>query len=152
VMFNRNQIRRSDPFRLSTLGWLRAAASWLRGPAFMSRWLLFGLTTLSVLSVAGTAALLVTVMQPASLALRSVIGAPPAAAPTTSPPPVSAMLRSGPSSSELVELPGYECHPLPGVGLRWLNPFRDGPAVVAIDRDGVIWGPSCVVTGGLAGL
>ena len=86
-MFNRNQIRRSDPFQLSMFGWLRAAASWLRGPAFMSRWLLFGLTTLSVLSVTGIAAVLLTVMQPASLALRSVTGASPAAAPTTSPPP-----------------------------------------------------------------
>lgn len=63
----------------------------------------------------------------------------------------AALFRMGPSSSEVIELPGYDCHPMPALGLKYLNPMRTGPSVVAIGKDGVVWGPSCVVEYGLAG-
>ncbi len=141
-MFRGHRIRSSDPFRLSTLGRCRAVVAWLRGPALMRRWLLLLLTVGTISCWAGVL-LILFVMQPAS----------PGETITAREPEedTAALFRVGPSSSEVIELPGYECHPMPKLGLKYLNPMRTGPSVVAIGKDGVVWGPSCVVEYGLAG-
>jgi hypothetical protein len=142
-MFRGNRIRSSDPFRLSALGRCRAAVAWLRGPALMRRWLLLLLSVISAASLTGIVIVSV-VMQPASPSQqRGAAGAPEEG--------IDTLLRVGPSSSKVVDLPGYDCHPLPTLGLKYLNPMLTGPSVVAIGKDGVVWGPACVVTYGVAG-
>lgn len=143
MMFKRNRIRSSDPFRLSALGRIHAAIAWLRGPALMRRWLLLVLGGACAVSVGGVIVTL-TVMQPASPVQPTFVVGGSADA-------TADLLRVGPASSEVIELPGYDCHPMPTLGLKYLNPMRSGPSVVAIDRDGVRWGPSCVVSYGVAG-
>lgn len=107
----------------------------------MRRWLLLILGGACVASVAGVA-IIAVIMQAAS----SVRPAVPEA--TTS---NVTLMRAGPSSSEVTALPGYDCHPEPNRQLRYVNPMVIGPAVVAMDKDGVMWGPDCVVTYGTAG-
>ncbi|WP_457144087.1 hypothetical protein [Mycobacterium sp. URHB0021] len=84
------------------------------------------------------------VMQPASPGQQTIAAGAPDEG-------LATLLRVGPSSSEVVDLPGYDCHPMPSLGLKYLNPMRTGPSVVAIGKDGVVWGPACVVTYGVAG-
>lgn len=142
-MFRHIRRRDTDPFRLSALGRCRAAAAWLRGPTLMRRWMVFLLSLLCAVSAAGSA-LVIVVMQPASAK-----------------PYYSTMMDRGPqddlrsrlglTSSEVTALPGYECQPLPQAESKYRNPFRSGPSVVAMDENGVLWGPACVVTYGLAG-
>lgn len=141
-MFRANRIRSSDPFRLSTLGRCRAVVAWLRGPALMRRWLLLLLSFATISCWAGVL-LVLLVMQPASPGETMMERGPE--------DNLAASFRVGPSSSKVVELPGYECHPMPTLGLKYLNPMRTGPSVVAIGKDGVVWGPTCVVDYGLAG-
>jgi hypothetical protein len=142
-MFRGNRIRSSDPFRLSALGRCRAAVAWLRGPALMRRWLLLLLSVMSAVSLIGIV-IVFAVMQPASPAPQMAVARTPDEG-------IATLLRAGPSSSEVVDLPGYDCHPMPALGLKYLNPMRTGPSVVAIGKDGVVWGPACVVTYGVAG-
>lgn len=142
-MFRRNRIRASDPFRLSALGRCRAAVAWLRGPALMRRWLLLLLSVMSAVSLIATV-IVFAVMQPASPAQQTIAAGAPDGG-------IAKLLRAGPSSSKVVDLPGYDCHPIPTLGLKYLNPMRTGPSVVAIGKDGVVWGPACVVTYGVAG-
>ena len=142
-MFRGNRIRSSDPFRLSALGRCRAAVAWLRGPALMRRWLLLLLSVMSAVSLIGIL-IVFAVMQPASPAQQTIAAGAPDKG-------IDTLLRAGPSSSKVVDLPGYDCHPMPTLGLKYLNPMRTGPSVVAIGKDGVVWGPACVVTYGLAG-
>lgn len=143
MMFKRNQIRYQDPFRLSALGWCQAGVAWLQGPALLRRWLLLVLAAACGASVVGVIFLAV-VMQAASPAQStSAIGSSAQAA--------ADLMRAGPASSQVTDLPGYDCHPMPTLGLKYLNPMLTGPSVVAMGRDGVVWGPSCVVTYGIAG-
>lgn len=142
-MFGDRRFRHSDPFRLSALGRCRAVAAWFLGPALMRRWQLI---LLSLTTAACFGAILVV--------LVVVHAAPRFQPPAASHEPddaLAAMLRVGPSSSTVTDLPGYECHPMPTLGLKYIKTMRIGPSVVAIDSDGVVWGPSCVVTYGVAG-
>src|SRR4051794_32566314 len=113
-MFRGRRIRSSDPFRLSTLGRCRAVVAWLRGPAVMRRWLLLLLSFATVSCWAGVL-LVLFVMQPASpgetMMARELDDN------------LAASFRVGPSSSKVVELPGYECHPMPTLSLKYLNPM-----------------------------
>jgi hypothetical protein len=107
----------------------------------MRRWLLLLLSVMSAVSLIATV-IVFAVMQAASPAQHAA-GAPDEG--------IAALLRVGPSSSKVVDRPGYDCHPMPTLGLKYLNPMRTGPSVVAIGKDGVVWGPACVVTYGVAG-
>lgn len=142
MMFKRNLIRAGDPFQLSLAGRCHAAIAWLRGPALMRRWLLFVLVGAAAVAVAGVISI-ASVMQSAS-PTRPAVPAVPGA--TT-----ADLMRSGPTSSEVTVLPGYDCHPEPNAGPRYVNPLVRGPVVVVMDKDGVVWGPDCVVTYGTAG-
>ena len=108
----------------------------------MRRWLLL-LLSFAIVSCWASVLLVLLVMQPASPGETLMASEPDEN--------LAALFRVGPSSSKVVELPGYECHPMPTLGLKYLNPMRTGPSVVAIGKDGVVWGPSCVVEHGLAG-
>lgn len=141
MMFKRNVIRGSDPFRLSLAGRCHAMIAWLRGPALMRRWLLLLLGGACVASVAGVVVIAV-IMQAAS----SVRPAVPEAITSN-----VTLMRTGPGWSQVTPLPGYDCHPEPNRKFRYVNPMVIGPAVVAMDKDGVVWGPDCVVTYGTAG-
>ena len=140
-MFKHNRMRDTDPFRLSALGRCRAAAAWLRGPTLMRRWMLLPPSLLCAIC-AGASVLVIVVMQPAS---------------STQYYPMDRGSRNdlrsrlGPTSSEVTALPGYECQPMPHAESRSSKPSRTGPEVVAMDENGVLWGPACVVTYGLAG-
>lgn len=142
MMFIGSKFRDYDPFQLSPLGRLRAAVAWLRGPALVRRWFAGVLCVLCVSSFGMTVVLVV--MQPASPEEMTMAVREPGA-------DVASLLRVGPSSSKVIDLPGYDCHPMPTLGLKYLNPMRTGPSVVAIGKDGVVWGPSCVVSYGVAG-
>jgi hypothetical protein len=109
----------------------------------MRRWLLLVLAGACAVSV-GSVIVTLAVMQAAS-------PAQPTFAVGGSPDATASLLRVGPTSSEVIELPGYDCHPMPTLGLKYLNPMRTGPSVVAVDRNGVVYGPSCVVSYGIAG-
>jgi hypothetical protein len=142
MMFKKRRIRYHDPFQLSALGWCRAAIAWLRGPALMRRWLLLVLGASCAVSVGGVIAI--------ALVMHAASPAQPRAASGSPGQDVASQMRVGPASSEVTDLPGYDCHPMPGLGLKYLNPLVVGPSVVAVDRDGVVWGPTCVVTYGIA--
>ena len=138
----------SDPFRLSTIGRLRAGVAWLRGPATLTRWLLIVMTVCAILTLA--AAVTGSVMQAAS-------PNPPATSTTAAKgrpqsQDLKELLRAGPSQSNVVDRPGYECRPMPDRRVLYFNPFNSGPTVVVIDRDGVVWGPACLVSAGIAGV
>ena len=62
------------------------------------------------------------------------------------------MLRVGPPRSEVIERPGYECRPMTGRKVFYFNTFGRGPSIVAIDENGVVWGPNCLVSEGTAGV
>lgn len=143
MMFKRRKSRDQDPFRLSVLGRCQAGIAWLRGPILLRRWLLLTLGAAVAVAVGGVIVIAV-VMQAASPAETGRASESPAK-------DVASMLRAGPASSRVTDLPGYDCHPMPALGLKYLNPMNTGPSVVAVDRDGVVWGPACVVTYGIAG-
>jgi hypothetical protein len=145
MMLRRNRTRLADPFRLSALGYCRAAAAWLRGPTLIRRWAVVLWAVLASSTAIGVAVLVVLVMQAASRELLA------SAAPAGSRAALSGLLRAGPPSARVVDQPGFDCHPMPGSGLKYLSPLSTGPSVVAIDWHGVVWGPSCVVTDGVAG-
>lgn len=128
---------------MSVLGWCQAGIAWLRGPALLRRWHLLVLGATCGVSVAGVIAIGV-VMHAASPAQPTIASESPTQ-------DAAGLMRAGPGSSEVTELPGYDCHPMPTLGLKYLNPMLPGPSVVAMDRDGVVWGPTCVVTYGIAG-
>lgn len=147
MMFRPRRFRYSDPFKLSTMGRLRAGMAWLRGPATLPRWWLISITICVVLTVA--LAVTGAVMQaasPTSPASRVTVNG------RSQPRDLKELLRAGPSSSNVVDMPGYQCRPMPGRRVFYLNPFDPGPSVIVIDRDGVVWGPSCVVSAGIAGV
>lgn len=140
-MLWRSRVRSNDPFRLTVPGRCYAVIAWLRGPALMRRWLLLLLVGAVVVAIAGVISI-ATVMQAASSARPAVPEA------TTS---NVALMRTGPRWSQVTPLPGYDCHPEPNRKFRYVNPMVIGPAVVVMDKDGVVWGPDCVVTYGTAG-
>lgn len=109
----------------------------------LRRWLLLVLGAACGASVAGVL-IIALVMQAAS-------PAQPTTASERSVQDSADLMRAGPASSKVTDLPGYDCHPMSTLGLKYLNPMVTGPSVVAVDRDGVVWGPSCVVTYGIAG-
>lgn len=108
----------------------------------MRRWLLFVLVGAAAVAVAGVISI-ASVMQSAS-PTRPAVPAVPGA--TT-----ADLMRAGPTSSQVTALPGYDCHPEPNRKLRYVNPMDIRPAVVVMNKDGVVWGPNCVVTYGTAG-
>lgn len=143
MMFKRNMIRGSDPFRLSLTGRCYAVIAWLRGPALMRRWLLLVLGAACAVSVGGVVALAAVMHAASPLGTTAAVGG--------SELNRASLLRAGPASSEVTALPGYDCHPMPPQAFRYLNPMSTGPSVVAVGKDGTVWGPSCVVTYGIAG-
>lgn len=143
MMFRRSKSRDQDPFRLSVLGRCQAGIAWLRGPILLRRWLLLTLGGAVAVAVGGVIAIVV-VMQAASPAETVGESESPAK-------DVASLLRAGPASSRVIDLSGYDCHPMTTPGLKYWNPMNTGPSVVAVDRNGVVWGPTCVVTYGIAG-
>src|SRR5690348_7798594 len=111
MMFIGNKFRDYDPFQLSPLGRLRAAVAWLRGPALVRRWFAGVLCVMCVVSFGMTVVLVV--MQPASPAEATMVA-------RESGEDVASLLRAGPSSSKVIDLPGYDCHPMPTLGLKHL--------------------------------
>lgn len=107
----------------------------------MRRWMLYLLSLLCAISAVGSL-LDVVLMQPASPTQYYTMD---------SGGRNDLRSRLGPTSSEVTALPGYECQPMPDAESRSSNPSRTGPEVVAMDENGVLWGPACVVTYGLAG-
>lgn len=142
-MFNKSRVRDQDPFRLSVLGRCQVGIAWLRGPILLRRWLLLVFGAAVAVAVGGVI-VIVVVMQAASPAETDGASESPA-------DDMASLLRAGPASSRVTALPGYDCHPMPTLGLKYLNPMNTGPSVVAVDRGGVVWGPTCVVTYGIAG-
>lgn len=143
MMFKKNQFRESDPFRLSTLGRGRAFVAWLRGPALMRRWL--------VLLLSATSMMCLVVVLVLAFVMHGASPSVPSPADMTSRDIQAEAFRAGPTASKVVDRPGFDCHPMPNLGLKYLNPMNTGPSVVAIGKDGVVWGPMCIVTDGWAG-
>lgn len=141
MRFRYRRLHVADPFRLSPLGRFWAALAWMRGPMFLRRWV-FAVLVVGCLTYSGGVTIF-SVMHAASPDKAAAIEARPGVGADRS--------RHGPASSQIIDLPGYECRPMPSSSLEYLNPMEMGPSVVAIDRRGVMWGPSCVVTNGLAG-
>lgn len=148
-----NRFHYCDPFRLSPLGQMRAAVAWMRGPATMTRWLLLLFSACAVVTALGfTVELVMQAASPTSMMPRNQ------SSPRNRPlsqsryvRPAWDMSHAGPSSSGLIDVPGIsDCRPLPAV--KWppySDPFGE-PMVVVVDRSGVVWGPSCIVSPGRA--
>ncbi len=143
MMFRRTRIRYRDPFQLSVLGWCQAGIAWLRGPALMRRWTVVALCAMCAVSLGGVVVIAVVIRDASPAQPRPTSGSPAQ--------DVASLMRMGPASSRVTDLPGYDCNPMPTQGLKYLNSMPIGPSVVAVARDGVVWGPSCVVTYGIAG-
>lgn len=128
------------------MGRLRAGVAWLRGPATLTRWLLIVMTICAIVAIA--VAVTRSVMHAASphptTTAAAVTGRPRSQ-------DLKDLLRAGPSQSNVVARPGYECRRMPDRRVLYFNPFNSGPTVVVIDQDGVVWGPSCLVSAGIAG-
>jgi len=128
------------------MGRLRAGLAWLRGPATLTRWLLILMIICAIVTIA--AAVTRSVMHAASphptTSVTAVTGRPRSE-------DLKDLLRAGPSQSNVVARSGYECRPMPDRRFLYFNPFNSGPTVVVIDREGVVWGPSCLVSAGIAG-
>ena len=143
--------RSDDPFRLSVLSRLSIAASWIRGPAVLTRWLVAGLTVCLLIAATGVAWLIVMPSPP----IVSVMVTRPTDSPPTPPsaawlPPTWDTSHAGPSSSRLLDVPGVtDCRPL-AAGNRFPTNLFGEPVPVVIGSDGVLWGPRCVVSAGVA--
>jgi hypothetical protein len=162
-MFERSKIRRSDPFRLSAFGRCRATMSWLHAPARVSR-VTVGVAAMQAAAICmGVVFLVMHAASPSALPAASV--PPPAtsggqAAQQVSPhlPDLSVGVHPsvpvGPGNARLAGLAGYDCGPLPAREFppRW-DLFGE-PLIVVVSEgsDGlpVLWGPSCVISGGMA--
>lgn len=152
MMWNIRRSGYSDPFRLSPLGRVRVAVAWVRAPAAVSRWLLFGFVVCAVvLTLAVTVGI---VMQAASPNVTTVHNQPSSRAGDSGPSryvaPSWDKSHAGPSSSKLVDVPGIsDCQPFVR-GEHW-SPHRDPfgePIVLVVDETGTVWGPSCIVSAG----
>lgn len=142
---SRRKSEYSDPFRLSAAGRVRAAIAWTRGPVRLTRWMASVLVVCAVItSVAVVRSAVMHGASPQSAEARTRVRD----ATATQAMPVDDRLRAGPILSEVLERPGFECQPMPDHDLMYFNPFDDGPIVVAIDANGVVWGPACVVSEG----
>lgn len=150
-MWSTNRSRYSDPFRLSPLGRLRVGVAWMRAPATVSRWLVSAFAVCALATSLGITVEIV--MQAASPNLKMLHSQRLRESETSEtsryvPPPWDKS-HAGPSSSRLVDVPGIsDCRPLPSV--KWpshLDPFGE-PMVLAIDKTGTVWGPSCIVSAG----
>lgn len=155
---------RFDPFRLSLWGRVRARMAWLRGPAFLPRWVVGCAVTLLASTFAGVSVLLVMHAASPPLTIRSWPGGTAAtwpvqdarSAPLVPKHPTLERRdpeRMGPVSASIVDMPGFPCAPSDvAFPPRWSA--VDGPLIVVVgpDHDGspVLWGPSCVVSGGRA--
>lgn len=146
-MFRRNHYHAIDPFHLSLTGRLRAMVSWLRCPASMSRWLVALLLACSIF--AALSSFLLVLQQPGSAAGGDDQASGFGSMRAESPPHNVDSARVGPRSASIASVPGYDCGPM--LSVPWPPPITFGPTVVVIGSGGVLYGPRCLVSGGVSG-